>query len=315
MEEYFKVTNAKENHHGFQYRNGLNVLIEEFNDNPNDSCCAGGLYFTYKENIHKFFDYGIYLRVVTLPKEDPEFKMVRDPQGDKWRANKIILGEKYSLFDHKTYQLFGLGYMQRDMMDGASSLGFIDTLEWLVQSGLNTHYSANAIDSASQSGRINVLNWWLKSGLKLKYSSNAINFINNNKRMDEYFDILDWWKKSGLEISYSRDILDNASERGYVDILEQWKKSGLPMKYSSRAIIFASINGRIGVLDWWLKSGLKLIYSNDAMDGATKKNRVDVLRWWHDSGLELRYSKTKYLEFEVNPNTQNWWKQSGLKIS
>ena len=43
---YFKITNAKENHHGFQYVDGLNVLIEEFNDDPNDSCCAGGLYFT-----------------------------------------------------------------------------------------------------------------------------------------------------------------------------------------------------------------------------------------------------------------------------
>ena len=43
---YFKITNAEENHNGFQYVNGLNVLEEQFNNNPNQSCCAGGLYFT-----------------------------------------------------------------------------------------------------------------------------------------------------------------------------------------------------------------------------------------------------------------------------
>ena len=43
---YYKITNASENHHGFQYQDGLNELQEEFNDNPDDHCCAGGLYFT-----------------------------------------------------------------------------------------------------------------------------------------------------------------------------------------------------------------------------------------------------------------------------
>ena len=55
---YFKITNAEENHHGFQYADGLNVLIEEFNDDPNQSCCAGGLYFTDIANIFKFLNYG-----------------------------------------------------------------------------------------------------------------------------------------------------------------------------------------------------------------------------------------------------------------
>ena len=57
-ELYFKITNADENHHGFQYVNGLNILKEEFNDDPNQSCCAGGLYFTDAANILKFLGYG-----------------------------------------------------------------------------------------------------------------------------------------------------------------------------------------------------------------------------------------------------------------
>ena len=68
---YFKITNAKENHNGFKYSDGLNILKEKFNDDPNKSCCAGGLYFTNAENIFKFLNYGIYLREITLPIANP----------------------------------------------------------------------------------------------------------------------------------------------------------------------------------------------------------------------------------------------------
>ena len=71
---YFKITNAPENHHVFQYVDGLNVLKDKFNNNPNDSCCAGGLYFTDAENIFKFLGYGSYLRKVILPFDNPDFK-------------------------------------------------------------------------------------------------------------------------------------------------------------------------------------------------------------------------------------------------
>ncbi len=57
---FHKVTNKNEKHYDFQYVDGLNQLDEskeKFNDDPNDSCCKGGLYFTTFENIHKFLDY------------------------------------------------------------------------------------------------------------------------------------------------------------------------------------------------------------------------------------------------------------------
>ncbi len=42
-----------------------------------------------------------------LPENDPEFKMVPDGT-DKFRANKIIFGKRYSLFDPNTYTELGL---------------------------------------------------------------------------------------------------------------------------------------------------------------------------------------------------------------
>ena len=100
---YYKITNKKENHHGFQYSDGLNILIDEFNNDPNQSCCKGGLYFTDVSNIFEFLNYGIYLREITLPTTDQNFCMVKD--GNKWRANMIILGKRYELSNVDTFKL------------------------------------------------------------------------------------------------------------------------------------------------------------------------------------------------------------------
>ena len=104
---YWKVTNSRECHHGLQYKTGLIVDPEPFNNNPNESCVPGGIYFTTKKYLHKFFWIGHNLRPVKIPKDA---RVVLDPEGDKYRADKIILGEKKDLnyyfdylFDKKTF--------------------------------------------------------------------------------------------------------------------------------------------------------------------------------------------------------------------
>ena len=49
---FYKITNATECHHKFQYRDGLNVLVEPFAETG--SCCPGGFYFTDIEHILEF---------------------------------------------------------------------------------------------------------------------------------------------------------------------------------------------------------------------------------------------------------------------
>jgi hypothetical protein len=104
---FFKITNAKENHNGFQYVDGLNILDKEFEENGH--CVNGGLYFTDIEHIFDFLDYGIHLREIILPINDPNFKCVKD-EANKWRANMIILGKKYELSNVDTFKyLISLG--------------------------------------------------------------------------------------------------------------------------------------------------------------------------------------------------------------
>lgn len=108
---WLKVFNEQEIHHEFKYRPGLNKLKEPFQ--KHGSCVPGGLYFTKAKYIDKFYSWGNHIRQITLPTDNPEFQMVKDPgncgNGKKWRANMIILGDiKYPLSEVETYRKFGL---------------------------------------------------------------------------------------------------------------------------------------------------------------------------------------------------------------
>lgn len=103
---YLKIFKSNLTHYDFTYQPGLNVLKTEFNDNPKDSCVPGGFYFTTPEYIHNFFNYGTMIGEINLPLDDPEFKMVKDPDGNKWRANKIIIDKLYKLFDPTIFEKY-----------------------------------------------------------------------------------------------------------------------------------------------------------------------------------------------------------------
>ena len=105
---YFKFFNEEENHKGFQYKDGLNTDTLPFNDNPDDTCVPGGLYFADAKNIMSFLDNSHkFVREVFIP----EGELVVPDGVNKFRAHSIILGER------------------RD-------LGKVETWEWLVESGL-----------------------------------------------------------------------------------------------------------------------------------------------------------------------------------
>ena len=314
--KYFKITNIDETHNGYAYRDGLNVLDKPFQ--PEGSCVPGGLYFTTIEFIPNFYPYGVYLREVILPKKDPDFQMVGDPMGDKFRANKIILGHRYSLFDPQTYKKFKLDMSKNKFIVGfASKYGRIDFLNWFKKSGMNLHYSEHAIDMASEAGQISVLDWWLNNsslpkqgtgtsiwnhyGLLFLYSKDAIDWASANGRID----VLDWWLKSGLLLKYSEKAMDDASRNGLVNVLEWWFRnrtigdtsftdplgvkinSRLELKYTADAIVNASRNGQIDALNWWRLSGLEMKYTCNVVELARGRGLTEVAKWW-ESWNELQ---------------------------
>jgi len=176
---YLKITNPKENHNGFPYHDGENVLIGEFNDDPTASCVRGGLYFTDIEHILEFLNYGTYVRVITLPINDPDFKMVKDGK-NKWRANKIILGKRYNLCDVSTFQyLLDQGadihaIANKKVFRWACKNGYLEVAKWLWQLGneisspINIHaHDEYAFRYACEKGHLEIAQWLHLLGNKL----------------------------------------------------------------------------------------------------------------------------------------------------
>jgi hypothetical protein len=125
---YLKVTNAAENHHGLQYVDGLNVDIIPFE--REGSCCPGGIYFTTPKYIGNFLHMGCYIREVMVP-EDAE--MVEDH--NKWRASKVILGERRDLRKVETWKwLVEAGVNVPECFIFMCKVGRLDIIKYLVES-------------------------------------------------------------------------------------------------------------------------------------------------------------------------------------
>ena len=215
--EFFKITNEQETHHGLTYSTGHNIDPLPFISSG--SCIPGGIYFTTRNHISNFYNFGVWIRKV-----HPIGKIIKDPSGDKYRAHEVTLDARYPLFDPITWEKFNI---PPPTMDWASNNGHIEVLNWWNNSGFESKYSQNAIDWASENGHIDVLNWWKNSGLELTYSQNAMDLASAKGHIN----VLNWWKNSGFESKYRGDAIDLASEYGHIDVLEWWKNSGLELKY------------------------------------------------------------------------------------
>jgi hypothetical protein len=273
---HFKITNHTENHHGFQYKTGLNILKERYTNVG----AVSSLSYTTLSEIHRFYDYGCNLREVTIPTASSivstycdcvDLRLISRNDGT-YGTNKMILGAKYSLFDPNTYKLFNLDMTQNTyIVDYASEIGNIEFLEYWLTSKINLHYSENAMDLASKNNHLHILSWWLSSKLELKYSNTAMT--------THHVDVLEWWKTSGLALKYNTWTIDCASASGRIDVLTWWSRSKLPLLYSTTAIYLAAHNKHTDVLYWWLNSGLECKYYDGDLRNASAlhSNIIDHL--------------------------------------
>ena len=83
---YYKVLRKDMTHRGFKYEMGLNIDTNEFNDNIEQNCVKGGLYFVDLENIYKHIAFGDYLAEINIP-EDAKVVLLNN----KYRTNKFII--------------------------------------------------------------------------------------------------------------------------------------------------------------------------------------------------------------------------------
>ena len=220
---YYKVLNNNENHNGYQYKEGLNVLNDEFDDNPNHHCVQGGLYYVAKENICNHLYMGDHIREVTPP---ADARVVKD--GNMYRADKIILEKRIeyhsdeimgSVLDTEKQQLFDSIYGVITNVDDWEQL--IARYPELV----DNKYTEKAIDLASENGHEKMVAWWFAQPAEIekKYTENAIDWASarGHEKM------VAWWLAQPAEIEkkYSDWAIDWASRNGHEKILKMIQES------------------------------------------------------------------------------------------
>jgi hypothetical protein len=246
-------------------------------------------------------------------------------------SNKIILGDKYYLFDMKTTKLFNIP-INSDYIIRACYYGDVNILDQLINLGYssifnNSRLSKRALAKASIKGHINVLNWWKdfipehiyiseetlclasQSGqievlewwdsvVKIKGHNITVEqcLINNESccwNGDNVIKVLEWWRNCHTTpLNNLLDFLSYIGNKNHlVSLKKSLKKSLKSFEYTSDALDNASANYNIQVLQWWFNSGLPLKYTEKAIDKASEYGFVEVLEWWVKTNLSLKYTE------------------------
>lgn len=232
-EIYYKVTNRKEKHHGFQYRTGLNVLREEFNPDSNQTCCKGGFYFVKPKDIFKYLTFGVYVRKVILP-DHKDFKMIKLHDEDVWRANMIVLGEKYDLSDVETFKMFiKEGANLHDADDAAlrfsAEHGYLETVKLLIEQKANVHASNNyALKFSASNGHLDVVKYLVQY------------MIDQKKPIDNLdYDMAIQFSASNCHFSVTKFLVQNYNKVCSIESKSIWNNPLMQNLYTLGLIITA----------------------------------------------------------------------------
>ncbi|KAL2431772.1 hypothetical protein ABEF95_013747 [Exophiala dermatitidis] len=188
-----------------------------------------------------------------------------------------------------------------EAMDGASRAGFVEVLDWWLESGLKLTYTERALESASAKGHVHVLEWWRVNSLKLAGTpremplkvGKSILLAAQSGRTNS----IEWWENSGIPYSHEDGVARLASQHGHVPVLELWHHlKGSKMIFDNQVLVGATKNGHAGVLQWWKdvsrKHGLRVEYKTcdieEAMEDAVGGGgEGEVREWWGRNGLNL----------------------------
>ncbi|BCS82550.1 ankyrin repeat protein [Cotonvirus japonicus] len=309
---YLKITNKQECHNGYQYQDDLNILQEKFNDNPNDSCAPGGLYFCEPKYIHHYFGYGVNLREVYLPTNNPDFKMIKDPEGKKYRANMIILGKKHNLSDPKTWEFMNtIGVkFEKSSLHHIIRKNYFECLKYLISIGvaINT-LNYNSLPEASARGRLEIVKYLipLENNKEIIFEAQRRASDTNNLIMIQYllgevkiryesFMYLSPYSRgeNNKKITYDyehlcEDLFFLNCEYGNLEIIKYLVHQGAKINTDDDyALIIASKYGKLDVVKYLISQGANVhAYKNKSIISAHKYGHQDVIKYLIENGAKI----------------------------
>ena len=294
---FYKITNEKENNDNYQYLNdGLNILNKPFVDN--------GFTFTNLKHIYDFLDDGVYLRIITLPQDDNDFKMVYNNNKKQWNANKIILGAKYRLDNISTFKF--LESINRPFYEipvilkwsikrGYSDIAkyFIDMAKQIKEEVYPYRFPinfTNVLNLAAESNQWSVvvyLNEKCKGDIDITNNNFAcVQAVNaNNLTMVKF--LINW----GMEINYEHLISGNGFwySNNKIDMIKYFMEQGLDIQISDNLILrMAARYGYLNMVEYALSKGADVCAcKNSAIKDASKNGHLNVIKCLVKHGADL----------------------------
>ena len=280
---------------------------------------SGRLYFTKPKYIFEFASYGIYLRDVYLPVDEDGFQLVKDPGGDKYGANMIILGEKRNLFDVETIKYAiskgaDLTRYCRNLYGEAMIHGAWELIKFLINEKLIDKLNMirmykNIYKNISFESFIDMLKYYKVQPNDLKKIINEL-FLNSCK--GKSIDIVKYLVENGANIYYhNKESFFLTCNKNNIDTL----KYLISINYGCGSISNKSIGNEllknaigkenINMIEYLLTICTDEIINNDLLIKAVKLDNLILIKYIVSSGHQINsklYNKILDISFENNNN-------------
>lgn len=257
--KYWKITNQDEKHYDMQYRTGLNVDVLPFR--PYGDCEPGGIYYSDTTHILAFLSTpcgpGKWIREVTLPKGELTYENPRHPK--KWKAHRVILGERKKITPEVIAELLDLGAdIHADnncALRLAAKYGYTDIVELLLDRGADIHAANNcALRWAAKYGHTDTVKLLLDRGADIHTANDwALFAAADNGHTDTVKLLLD----RGADIHANNDrALRWAAGSGHTDTVELLLDRGADIHaWYDRALYISADNGHADTVELLLNRG------------------------------------------------------------
>ena len=160
--KYYKILSSDMTHHGFVYKEGLNIDTEPFDKTP---VCGGGLFFSDAQNILAFVNYGKLIAEIEVP-DGTKIVQVED----KYKAHAIVLKNIRPIWTVDTFKYFieeGINIHADDdwALISAAFNGYLEVVRYLIDNGANIHArNDDALRCAAQNGHLEVVQYLIDKG-------------------------------------------------------------------------------------------------------------------------------------------------------
>ena len=282
---YYKITNKEEKHYDFQFKDGLNVLEEQFNAESCDLYGFDCLYCTDIENIVCFINSGIYLREVYLPFDDPKFRIIKRCGGDVtyYRVNMMILGKRHDLKDVATFKMI------------------------TENKKLSTNTEHNIIQWCLSHGYVDVLRYMMNNGAKLEFKYALEEVIRRN-----HYEMLKYLLTSHpTDINElmleSIDHIHFKDEKCHIETIRVFIEAGADLHYKNDTLLITYARDAMPtVVKYLVDAGADIHAENDyVLNRMVALNHIEMVKYLVELGANVTAENNQVIKTSVANNNKN----------